>query len=813
MSPSMDDHKQAGTTEYPRDDLTTDSPTQETPTTAALTSPSMDDHTQAVTTEYSRDDLTTTNSPTQESSTTAALMSPSTDEYTQAGTTEYPRDDLTTDSPSLVRLRDGGSIYEGRVEVYVNGEWGTVCDDLWDLNDANVICRELGFGVALRVASEAKYGPGQGPIQMDNVECTGPESSIFRCSHRGAEDHNCEHSEDAGVECSEPTSVRLRDGGSVYEGRVEVYTDGQWVTVCDHSWDLNEANVVCRQLRFGAAVTVASDATYGPGQGPIQMDDVECTGQESSIFLCSHAWVQRDNCGHSEDAGVECSVPRVRLRDGGSIYEGRVEVYVNGEWGTVCDDLWDLNDANVICRELGFGVALRVASEAKYGPGQGPIQMDNVECTGQESSIFRCSHRGAEDHNCEHSEDAGVECSEPTSVRLRDGGSVYEGRVEVYTDGQWVTVCDHSWDLNEANVVCRQLRFGAAVTAASDAKYGPGQGPIQMDDVECTGQESSIFLCSHAWVQRDNCGHSEDAGVECSVPRVRLRNGGSIYEGRVEIYVNGEWGTVCDDNWGLNDANVICRELGFGVAVTAVPRAAYGYGVGPIQMDDVECTGQESSIFHCSHLGVGNHNCRHSEDAGVECSEPTAIESAAPSTELTETTALVKSLAPVTTRPITRTEAIESAAPSTELTETTAPARSLAPVATLPITKTEAGTDSRTVLIPVLTVVIILIILAVIVAIFFLRHLKGRSQPAGELELVGVINHDYEKCLSIDSRMSYTTCILIFQFHTSILIHYPPQHSNNSFVMLKLAHSDLTLKVPGAPPPLPLGLFFLDSLN
>ena len=100
---------------------------------------------------------------------------------------------------------------------------------------------------------------------------------------------------------------------------------------------------------------------------------------------------------------------------------------------------------------------------------------------------------------------------------------------------------------------------------------------------------------------------------------VRLVNSDSNCSGRVEIFHNGQWGTVCDDRWGLNDAQVVCRQLGCGRALSATQTAHFGEGSGPIWFDDVQCSGNELMIADCQHRGLGSHNCGHHEDAGVIC--------------------------------------------------------------------------------------------------------------------------------------------------------------------------------------------------
>ena len=106
----------------------------------------------------------------------------------------------------------------------------------------------------------------------------------------------------------------------------------------------------------------------------------------------------------------------------------------------------------------------------------------------------------------------------------------------------------------------------------------------------------------------------------CVGVAVRLVGGSSYNEGRVEVNYNGEWGTVCDDGWSFFDAIVVCRQLGLGSLGISYDGAFFGQGSGPIWLDNVLCTGNESTLASCGHLGVNiKRFCDHCEDAGVRC--------------------------------------------------------------------------------------------------------------------------------------------------------------------------------------------------
>ncbi|XP_050961092.1 galectin-3-binding protein A-like [Labeo rohita] len=95
------------------------------------------------------------------------------------------------------------------------------------------------------------------------------------------------------------------------------------------------------------------------------------------------------------------------------------------------------------------------------------------------------------------------------------GNEPSSGRVEIYHDRQWGTVCDDGWDMAEAQVVCRQLGFPGAISVMSGGRYGEGSGPVWLDDMNCKGSESSLSECSFKDWGVTDCSHKEDAGVVC----------------------------------------------------------------------------------------------------------------------------------------------------------------------------------------------------------------------------------------------------------------------------------------------------------
>uniref|UniRef100_A0A8C9W8G7 SRCR domain-containing protein n=1 Tax=Scleropages formosus TaxID=113540 RepID=A0A8C9W8G7_SCLFO len=418
-----------------------------------------------------------------------------------------------------LRLKGGNRTCSGRVELWYKGSWGTICDDLWDMSDAEVVCRQLGCGAAQEAHGNAAFGRRNGPIWLNEVKCRGDELHLLDCPH-SLQDHttSCSHKEDAGVTC-EDSDVRLVNGNSPCEGRVEILHEGQWGTVCGGGWDINDASVVCRQVFCGDAVAAPLNSYFGAGTGKIWIVGVNCGGSESTLKDCGHGgWGNVYGYEHVYDAGVICSGTfTVRLAGGPHLCSGRLEFHHKGSWYTVCDPDFDLQDAKVVCRQLGCGTAVQVQGAAVFGKGDGKVWKNKVECRGDEHHFRQCLISSTKDIKCTHDTDVGLECFCKCLFQvLVDGPDSCSGRVELQYLTEWGTVCDASWDLRAANVLCQQLGCGSAVAVPGQAWFGNGRGRISVDVFECQGKEARLSQCAVSSWNRTPCSPGHDAGVICT---------------------------------------------------------------------------------------------------------------------------------------------------------------------------------------------------------------------------------------------------------------------------------------------------------
>jgi len=576
------------------------------------------------------------------------------DDHDEHDHDEHDHDELQ------IELKGGSSSLEGN--VFVNGK--PVCDDMWDYDDATVACRMLGYSSGIPTI-KSRFGSVPSDYSMDDVACDGTENSLLDCGYKKQD--NCGRGEGAGVICEETKkadnegygddedhdhnydadTIELRGGSVPPEGNV--FLNGK--PVCDDKWDKKSATVACRMLGYKSGLPTRH-SRFGAVPSEFALDDVVCTGTENNLYDCHHKL--HDNCDASEGAGVICqgyirdkkkkrrkkNKQRIELKGGSNSQEGNL--FVNGR--PVCDDMWDDDDATVVCRMLGFASGTHTI-RSRFGSVPTNYALDDVTCDGTEESLFDCGYKKKD--NCGRGEGAGVICQKTKkednyheddhdhdhehehnhncTIELKGGHVHNEGNV--YIDGK--PVCDDKWGKDDATVACRMLGYTKGV-ATSRSRYGSVPTDFALDDLMCNGSEESLYDCDHS--PNANCGSEEGAGVICeddahtpppspiktTQPHgdlLELQGGNSRREGNV--FLNGR--PICDDSWTQNDADVVCRILGFPAGGAATTNGRYGRVDPSYIMDDVKCAGDETSLYDCRF--TNEHDCSESEAAGVKCTE------------------------------------------------------------------------------------------------------------------------------------------------------------------------------------------------
>ncbi|XP_036811317.1 lysyl oxidase homolog 3B isoform X3 [Oncorhynchus mykiss] len=512
---------------------------------------------------------------------------------------------------------------EGRIEIFYKGEWGTICDDDFSLSNANVLCRQLGFVSATGWTHSAKYGKGLGKIWLDNVQCNGGEKSIELCKSRGWGNSDCTHDEDAGVVCKDERlpgfvhsniidvqmdenkveKVRLRPvvptkKMPVTEGVVEIKYRNGWVQICDVGWTSKNTRVICGMLGF------------------------------------------------PDEKKVNKNFYKNRLRKRAAESQGqKVKAKVHVSAGARLPP-----KAKARAKPFTSGLNKRLNTERQ----KNQYHLHSVACVGTEVHLAACPlefNKGNATGSCKGGMPVVVSCvpgpqyvhnnglkkklKTTSTVRLKGGAKLGEGRVEVLRNNEWGTVCDDRWTLLSASVVCRELGFGSAKEALTGARMGQGMGPIHMNEVLCLGTEKSMWNCGFKNITSEDCQHVEDAAVRCNTPymalenSIRLTGGRTRYEGRVEVLsteANGtrSWGLICGGAWGTKEAMVACRQLGLGYANHGLQETWYwdSSNVTEMVMSGVKCTGNEMSLSHCQHhRTVSCQKTAAKFSAGVICSE------------------------------------------------------------------------------------------------------------------------------------------------------------------------------------------------
>uniref|UniRef100_A0A8V5FVL6 Uncharacterized protein n=1 Tax=Melopsittacus undulatus TaxID=13146 RepID=A0A8V5FVL6_MELUD len=398
-----------------------------------------------------------------------------------------------TDALEL-RLVEGSGPCAGKVEVKLRGQWGAVSDDTWTMEDAEVICQQLGCGSATKAYIDGSRADSDDrPINVVMVNCHGHEKAFWECKVGDWGPYSDLHDFDTGVVCQ--GFSRLVGGDGSCSGLLQVRQGRAWASVCEDAVDLNAARVVCRELGCGSVLAVVGPGLFPMGSEPQWDTGFECTGTELLLSACKRR--ARSTQGCSAQASIICSsYGGFRLVNHSSHCAGRVEVMEGGTWGSLCASAWDLPDAHVLCHHLGCGSASSVPPGGSFGSGNGTLRVDAFGCSGTERVPSECPVVGLGEPSCPPGHAAAVECSGVTdSLRLLEGQTRCDGRLEVTTSpSSWAAVSAGLRDPQTGSVACRELDCGEP-----ERVYPvPAPSAMGLQEVQCAGSEDALAQCNRS---------------------------------------------------------------------------------------------------------------------------------------------------------------------------------------------------------------------------------------------------------------------------------------------------------------------------
>eukprot|EP00742_Colponemidia_sp_Colp-10_P013443 GILJ01015183.1.p1 GENE.GILJ01015183.1~~GILJ01015183.1.p1 ORF type:complete len:1320 (-),score=112.96 GILJ01015183.1:479-4438(-) len=474
-------------------------------------------------------------------------------------------------------------------------------------------------------------------------------------------------------------TFRLAVGGSAsytsrsanFSGRFEVKTSAtsDWSTVCGNIWSqANTASACATLARVSGPGWVASNIVpsrvsallFGDASAArVALSNVTCPAE--LFFNCSYQYptVVLSCLTHELDVALICpsafklSEFEFRLIPIDPLLpsEGRLEMRPgpSAEWGTIRQSTSDFQLAKLTCHALGYADSPTLNSyygvSRKIFTGSGQVWFSGYDCSGTTTSLLDCPFNQSSFGlpGMPHDADLIIDCNDRSSVPLvsswgfrpAEGTINGVGRLEMRPgiDGDWGTVSSDGFNWGHAVAACRAAGYTSPPPTRAEFASGvvEGTGYIWASFANCPSTSlNSLSYCAN-YTYRPIAAHSNDVWLDC-YPKLQMRlvGGDSDSSGRVEVRAGNwsAWGTLCNDFFDESPAawRVVCQAMG--KRGDGTYQQTYGYGTGPIALDDLRCPDGAEGLEDCEYRRpLGTSNCVHSEDAGVTCFTVTATRS------------------------------------------------------------------------------------------------------------------------------------------------------------------------------------------
>ncbi|XP_078026342.1 scavenger receptor cysteine-rich type 1 protein M130 isoform X1 [Epinephelus lanceolatus] len=475
----------------------------------------------------------------------------------------------------------------GEVYVQVNNERQPVCASSWKDKDAEVVCRELKCG---KLISKEKKIPDR-PIQgiMDNVTCSGKESSLWHCEAK--HDNNLKCSSTAYVVCADSVKVNLTDGPGRCAGRVEIQHKGQWKRVYKNQWTDINSNVVCKEMGCGEK---RKHENFFQGSSEFLAKTVECNENNKNISEC---FTDKSNPGGREDAeamGIICTEHKVVILEGDAACSGKVKIVQDKEtyWLSGSDETWNSKSADTVCQQMHCGTARDFSSIKSPGVDNTTSKLKSYSCSSPKASLFDCEEKVPLPSN--HNDTiAFVDCSEKIQMTLTNG---CWGEVNICVGNKCGGVSADTWTTEKSNLLCKKLACeGRALTAISK----PPKSKVIFKSLHMTEETTNLEQCNFVSNDKNNTDY-DPAYVVCSGSvESKMDVSRDKCSGNVKVLYEGKLRPVCKD--ALKDSNTqktICEELGCGQAGKLIEYFGSKSQETPV-ISKIECSGDSKSLKTC----------------------------------------------------------------------------------------------------------------------------------------------------------------------------------------------------------------------